>query len=403
MRRKLIMKKSSFGSTAVNAGPVLSPAARLRYFEERKDEIVDVTRQFVEIESPSGLKQAVDRLSTIVRSRFEEIGGKVKVHRQKAAGNHLEITFSGNQQQKPVLVLGHMDTVYPIGAISKMPCRVDKGRLSGPGVLDMKAGIALVYSAIQALQEWHKKRLPRPVHMLLVSDEEIGSKTSRALTGALAKKSAAVLVAEPAYALQGAVKTARKGVGQYTLKVSGKAAHSGLDFEKGASAIVELSRQIIEISKLIDLERGTTLNVGAIQGGGRVNVVPAEASAVLDVRVTGKAEAADIDQKLRSLRPFNPECRLEITGGMNRPPMERSAGTVQLYEKARAIAAQLGWNLEEAAVGGGSDGNFTAALGVPTLDGLGAVGEGAHSSGENIMIDELPRRAALLATLIESV
>lgn len=397
------MKKSSFGSTAVNAGPVLSPAARLRYFEERKDEIIDVTRQFVEIESPSNLKQAVDRLSTIVRSRFEEIGGKVKVHRQKTAGNHLQISFGGNQQQKPVLVIGHMDTVYPIGAISKMPCRVNKGRLSGPGVFDMKAGIALIHAAMQALREWHKKRLPRPVHVLLVSDEEIGSRTSRVLTEALARKSAAVLVAEPAHGLNGEVKTARKGVGQYTLKVTGKAAHSGLDFEKGASAIVELSRQIIEISKLVNIPTGTTLNVGTIQGGGRVNVVPAEASAVLDVRVAGTREAEEIDQKLRGLRPFNPQCKLEITGGMNRPPMERNSGIAQLYEKARTIAAQLGWELEEAAVGGGSDGNFTAALGIPTLDGLGAVGEGAHASNENIVIDELPRRAALLAALIESV
>ena len=397
------MKNASPNNAAVNAGPVLLPNARLRYFEERKDEIVDVTRQFVEIESPSSLKQAVDRLSTIVRSRFEEIGGKITVHRQKTAGNHLQISFPGNQEQKPVLILGHMDTVYPIGTLSKMHSKVEKGRLWGPGVLDMKAGIALIHAAMQALREWHKKRLPRPVHVLLVSDEEIGSQTSRALTEGLAKKSAAVLVAEPAYGLQGAVKTARKGVGQYTLKVSGKAAHSGLDFEKGASAIIELSRQIIEISRLVDLERGTTLNVGTIQGGGRVNVVPAEASAVVDVRVTGKAEVADIDRKLRSLRPFNPQCKLEISGGMNRPPMERSSSTAQLYEKAQAIAAQLGWDLEEAAVGGGSDGNFTAALGIPTLDGLGPVGEGAHSSGENIVVDELPRRAALLAALIECV
>lgn len=397
------MKNASLKSAAVNASPVSSPCERLGYFEERKDEIVDVTRQFVEIESPSNLKQAVDRLSTIVRSRFEEIGGKVKVHRQKTAGNHLQINFAGNQQQKPVLVLGHMDTVYPIGAISKMPCLMNKGRLSGPGVLDMKAGIALIHAAMQALRERHGKRLPRPVHVLLVSDEEIGSHTSRLLIESLAKKSAAVLVAEPAYGLNGAVKTARKGVGQYTLKVMGKAAHSGLDFEKGESAIVELSRQIIEISKLVNIPTGTTLNIGTIQGGGRVNVVPAEASAVLDVRVTGKVKAEEIEKKLWGLRPFNPQCKLEITGGMNRPPMERNSGTAQLYEKARTIAAQLGWELEEAAVGGGSDGNFTAALGIPTLDGLGAVGEGAHASNENIVIDELPRRAALLAALIESV
>ena len=187
-------------------------SARLRYFEARKDEIVDVTRQFVEIESPSNLKQAVDRLSTIVRSRFEEIGGRVKIHRQPTSGNHLQIDFAGNRTQKPVLILGHMDTVYPIGTISRMLSRVSKGRLWGPGVLDMKAGIALIHAAVQGLQEWHGKRqLPRPITVMLVSDEEIGSHSSRAITEALAKKSAAVLVVEPAHGLHGAVKTGNGG------------------------------------------------------------------------------------------------------------------------------------------------------------------------------------------------
>jgi glutamate carboxypeptidase len=212
-----------------------------------------------------------------------------------------------------------------------------------------------------------------------------------------------VLVLEPSHGPKGAVKTARKGIGEYVLKVTGKAAHSGLDFEKGQSAILELARQITVISKLIDLKRCLTLNVGTVQGGTRVNVIPAEATAVLDVRVARKQDAAGIDRKLRSLQPFNRKCKLEIGGGINRPPMERTPTVVALYKKAAEIARRLGWKLEEAAVGGGSDGNFTAGLGIPTLDGLGGVGEGAHATHESILISELPRRAVLLAELIASI
>jgi len=219
----------------------------------------------------------------------------------------------------------------------------------------------------------------------------------------LAKKSAAVLVLEPAYGPKGAVKTARKGVGEYVLKVKGKAAHSGLDFEKGESAILELARQVLDISKLTDLKRGVTLNVGTLQGGTRSNVIPAEASALLDARVARMKDAARLDRKLCSLKPFNRKCKLEISGGVNRPPLERTPAVAALYKKASDIAKQLGWKLEEAAVGGGSDGNFTAALGIPTLDGLGGVGEGAHATHESILISELPRRAALLSALIEAV
>jgi glutamate carboxypeptidase len=292
-----------------------------------------------------------------------------------------------------------MDTVYPAGTLATMPCRVQNKRIWGPGVLDMKSGICLMLVAIEGLQRWHSE-LPRPVTVLLVSDEEVGSDSSRAITERLAKDSAAVLVLEPSFGPHGAVKTARKGVGEYTIKVTGKAAHSGLDFEKGQSAILELARQITVISKLVDLKRGLTLNVGVIQGGTRVNVVPAEATATLDVRIARMKDAAAIDRKLRTLRPFNRKCKLEVSGGINRPPMERTAGVAGLYVKAREIAAQLGWKLAEAAVGGGSDGNFTAGLGVPTLDGLGGVGDGAHAVHESIVIAELPRRAALLAGLI---
>ena len=257
-------------------------------------------------------------------------------------------------------------------------------------------------AALGQLRDEHGE-LPRPVTVLLVSDEEIGSDSSRRITETLAKKSAAVLVLEPAYGPQGAVKTARKGVGEYTVKVTGVAAHSGLDFEKGQSAILELARQITNISRLVDVKHGLTLNVGLVQGGTRVNVVPAEATAKLDVRIAHMKDAEGIDRKLRSLKAFNRKCKLEISGGINRPPMERTKGVAELYRTAAGIAKQLGWKLEEAAVGGGSDGNFTAALGIPTLDGLGGVGEGAHAQHESVLISELPRRAALLAGLIEKI
>jgi glutamate carboxypeptidase len=284
-----------------------------------------------------------------------------------------------------------------------MPFRVAKGRVWGPGVLDMKGGIALMLHVVEALLAWSDAKLSRPITIFLVSDEEVGSQSSRAITEKLARESAAVLVLEPAHGLNGAVKTSRKGVGEYVLRVTGKAAHSGLDFEKGQSAVLELARQILEIHKLVDMQRGITLNVGKITGGTRVNVVPAEASASIDVRVERRQDAAEIERKLRALKPVNSNCKLQLTGGMNRPPMERSGAVATLYEKAISVAKELGWALDEAAVGGGSDGNFTAALGIPTLDGLGAVGEGAHAEHESILISELPRRAALLARLITAI
>jgi len=376
---------------------------RLSYFQERKEQMVQTIRQLVEIESPTENKQAVDRLGALLAGRFEGLGGHAKFHRVSNFGDHLQVDFAGASGGKPVMLLGHLDTVYPMGTLASMPCRVADGRLWGPGTFDMKSGIAFMLHAIEALRAWHEDTLPRPVTVLLVSDEEVGSDTSRLITENLARKSAAVLVLEPSHGPQGAVKTARKGVGEYVLKVTGRAAHSGLDFEKGQSAILELARQIIAISKLVDLNRGLTLNAGTVQGGTRVNVIPATASAVLDVRVARKQDAAGIDRKLRSLKPFNRKCKLEITGGMNRPPMERTATVVALYKKAAEIANQLGWKLGEAAVGGGSDGNFTAGLGIPTLDGLGGVGEGAHATHESILISEIPRRVALLAALIETV
>lgn len=378
-------------------------AKRLGYFKDRKDQIVQTIRQLVEIESPTENKQAVDELGELLAGRFEGLDGHAKFHRVQDFGDHLQVDFAGARDGKPVLLLGHLDTVYPLGTLATMPCRVADGRLWGPGSFDMKSGIALMLHAIAALRTWHEDRLPRPVTVLLVSDEEVGSGTSRLITENLARKSAAVLVLEPSHGPKGAVKTARKGVGEYVLKVTGRAAHSGLDFEKGQSAILELARQIVAIQKLIDLKRGLTLNVGTVQGGSRVNVIPAEASAVLDVRVARKQDAAGIDRKLRSLKLFNRKCKLAVTGGINRPPMERTPAVAALYSKAAEVAKQLGWTLGEAAVGGGSDANFTAGLGIPTLDGLGGVGEGAHAAHESIVISELSRRAALLAALIESI
>lgn len=375
----------------------------LRYFEERREQIVDTIRQLVEVESPTEDKQAVDRLGSLLAGRFEKLGGHAKFHRTPNFGDHLQVDFAGKHSEKPVLLLGHLDTVYPLGTLKTMPFRVKDGRLWGPGAFDMKSGITFMLYAIEALCAWHGDELPRPVTVLLVSDEEVGSDTSRNITENLARRSAAVLVLEPAQGLKGALKTARKGVGEYVLKVTGKSAHSGLDFAKGESAIIELAKQVIAISKLVDLKRGLTLNVGTIQGGTRTNVVPGEASAVLDVRVVGMKDGAEIDRKLRKLKPFNRKCKLEIKGGINRPPMERTSGVIALYKKAGDIAKQLGWRLEETAVGGGSDGNFTAGLGIPTLDGLGGVGEGAHASHESVLISELPRRTALLAALIESL
>jgi len=372
---------------------------RLRYCEERKDQMVQFIRDMVEIESPSDNKQAVDRVSALVASRFEGMGGRIRFHRTANFGDHLQVDFDSPHRAKPVLLLGHYDTVYPLGTLAQMPCRLEKGRLYGPGVYDMKAGIALMMTAVDALRSSHGE-LPRAVTVLLVSDEEVGSESSRVITEILAKKSAEVLVCEPSYGPRGAVKTARKGIGEYLLKVTGKASHSGLDFEKGQSAIVELAAQIGKISTLVDLKRGLTLNVGTMQGGTRVNVVPAEASATIDVRIARIKDGKDIDKKLRALKPVNRKCKLQISGGLTRPPMERTKGIADLYKKAVSISRELGWKLEEAAVGGGSDGNFTAGLGIPTLDGLGAVGEGAHSSHESIEVSTLPRRAALLAGLL---
>jgi glutamate carboxypeptidase len=375
--------------------------AELReYFHRRQPEMIATIRQLVEMESPSSNKSAVDQLGRVLAEKFKDIDGNVMFHRASQYGDHVQADFAGTAKAKPIMLLGHHDTVWDIGTLAKMPWRQESGRLWGPGVLDMKTGIVMMMYAIAGLKEL-RGALPCPVSVLLNTDEEVGSESSRPITEALAKKSAAVLVLEPA---QGAaVKTARKGVGDYTIKVTGRASHSGVDFEKGQSAILELAHQVLAVARFTDLKRGMTVNPGVIRGGTRTNVVAAEASVDVDVRIARLADAPLLERKFRSLKPRNEHCKLEVSGGVNRPPMERSKGVMALYRQARELAGEIGWKLDEAATGGGSDGNFTAALGLPTLDGLGGVGEGAHALNESVLVDEIPRRTALLAGLIETI
>jgi glutamate carboxypeptidase len=373
----------------------------LEWCQQHEGEMLSLLRKMVEIESPSDDKAAVDRMGSFLAEAFERLGGQVTFYPQELAGNHLKADFAGSSG-KPVLLLGHFDTVWPLGTLAKMPFRVEAGRAFGPGVYDMKAGIAMMIFAMRALKaSGHNGH--RPVTILLDTDEEVGSTTGRPVVEATAKDCEAVLVLEPSQGPLGHLKTSRKGVGDITIRVRGRASHSGVDFEKGQSAIVELARQLLEIVKFTDPSRGITVNPGVIQGGTRSNVVAAEAWAEVDLRVVHAADAALLEQKFAALKPFNPECSIEISGGMNRPPMERTEGTVRLFGIAREIAGSIGLEIAESSTGGGSDGNFTSALGIPTLDGLGALGEGAHATNESVVIQQLPQRTALLAGLIRSL
>jgi glutamate carboxypeptidase len=381
---------------------MLDPRELLSAAESREEDIVASLISMAEIESPSDDKAALDRMAQFAAGRFANLGGRVTLHPQAAAGDHLQVTFGGRAHVKPILLLGHLDTVWPLGTLQSMPVRENGGKLYGPGVFDMKAGVAMMLHAIAMLQKIHGW-LPRPVTVLLVSDEEIGSASSRAMTEKLAKEHAAVLVLEPSFGPKGALKTSRKGVGEFSLRVQGVSSHAGLDFEKGQSAVLELSKQIVKVSAFTDRKRGITVNPGVIAGGSRSNVIAAEAKAQIDLRVATIKDASAMDKKFRALKPFNRKCKLVVSGGINRPPLERSEKVKALFKMAREIAGEMGFKLEEAAVGGGSDGNFTAALGVPTLDGLGAVGDGAHATHEHVVIGALPWRTALLASLIERI
>jgi glutamate carboxypeptidase len=371
---------------------------------------LDLLRKLVLAESPSDDKGAVDACGALAAAHSKSLGGRVKLHRQRGYGDVLEARFgprtpnpaksriakSGNDAAKPILLLGHLDTVWPLGTLKQMPFRVGEGRVWGPGTLDMKAGVAMAFTAIELLTE--VGLLNRELVLLLNSDEEVGSPVSRPITERLATECSAVYVLEPAQGL--AYKTARKGTGNWRIDVKGVAAHAGVDFEKGASAILELARIAEKVSGWTDLKHGLTVSVGLVGGGSKTNVIPAEAWAEVDVRIARKADGARISRRFAGLKAGDPRCTLTVTGGINRPPMERTRGTVHLYHEARALAAELGFELAEASTGGASDGNFTSALGSPTLDGMGAVGEGAHARHESIVLEHVATRIALLAGLL---
>jgi glutamate carboxypeptidase len=363
--------------------------------------LLEIARRLVLCESPSDSKSAVDACVSLAAAHARSLGARIKLHRQRNFGDILEIRFSPRPAKprssaKPILLLGHLDTVWPVGTLATMPCRIRNGRLWGPGTLDMKVGVAIAFTAIELLLEANLLR--REIVFLLNSDEEIGSPASRPITESIARACDAVLVLEPAQGL--AYKTARKGIGNWRIEVEGIAAHAGVDFAKGANAIRELARVIETVSGWTDLKRGLTVSVGVASGGSKSNVVPASAWAEVDVRIPRIADGSRIARKFASLKAHDKRCGLTVTGEINRPPMERSRGTVRLFEKARSLAADLGIALDEASTGGGSDGNFTAALGIPTLDGMGAVGEGAHAKHESVVIEHLAPRTALLAGML---
>jgi glutamate carboxypeptidase len=365
----------------------------------KQAELLELTQRLVRAESPSDDKAAVDACVALAAEHAKSLGGRVKLHRQRVIGNVLEARFGPKSKidsARSLLVLGHLDTVWPIGTLKTMPCRVGEGRLWGPGTLDMKAGVAMAFTAVEMLAE--AGMLQREIVLLLNTDEELGSPISRPITERLAAGSAAVLVLEPAQGL--AYKTARKGTGNWRIEIEGVAAHAGVDFEKGASAIRELAHVVETVSGWTDKKRGLTVSVGLAGGGSKTNVIPAEAWAEVDVRIEHRSDGPRIERKFAGLKPVDKRCALAVTGGINRPPMERSRGTVKLYRQARSLAAELGFALDEAATGGGSDGNFTAALGIPTLDGMGAVGEGAHARHESIVLEHLAPRTALLAGMV---
>jgi glutamate carboxypeptidase len=370
----------------------------LAWARKNQPGLIRLIREFVECESPSDSPADINRFMELLAESVEDPGSVRKVQGSFVCTFRLP----GQLKTGQVLALGHADTVWPLGTLRTMKFRRADGRLWGPGVLDMKSGLAFFIFAMRALREMEIP-VAHEVVLLVNPDEETGSKTSRGITERLAKQSKAVLVLEPGTGLEGKLKTARKGIGDYTLTVRGVASHAGVDFEKGASAVLELARQIETIAAFTDLKRGITVNPGVISGGTRSNVIAAEASAHIDIRVPRMRDAAALDKKFRALKPFDKRCSLELSGGLNRPPMERSKGIASLFGLARTLAGRLGVGLEESSTGGGSDGNFTAALGVPTLDGLGAVGEGAHAAHESILENRIADRVALLARLTSAI
>lgn len=376
------------------------PGEFLNVLQPRFGEMLAVLRRFVTAESPSLEKAAADHCCGIIAKEWRKRGARVERIAQKHRGDHLRFTYA-LEKPRPTgqfLVLGHYDTVYSTGTLAKMHFRISGGKAYGPGVFDMKAGIVQALFALQALQQTNLG-LRKRVVFLFTSDEEIGSESSRKLIETEARRSDAVFVVEPSFGPRGLLKTARKGVGEAELVVHGRASHAGLAPEEGINAIHELAQQLSRIEKWNDPHRGVSINADIIEGGTRINVIAERARAVLDLRALKASDMAAVERRLHSLRPVHKGAHLEITGGLDRPPLERKMSAA-LFDRAKSLGKQMNLRLGECAVGGGSDGNFTGALGIPTLDGLGAVGGGAHSSLEYVVINTIPSRAALLAALL---
>ena len=380
---------------------MLNPKALLAYCQSQQGAMLNCLRRAVEIESPSGNPNAINQMARFFAREFTMNDGSARFLRNPTSGPALLANFWPHPRQlKPILLLGHLDTVWDIGTLGKMPFKVRNGCAYGPGIYDMKSGIVCGLWAIRALQTL--KLAPRsPIRFFLNADEELSSVAFRKELLAEARRARAVLVLEPA-AARGALKTARKGVGEFQITVRGRSAHSGINPLAGVNAISELARQILRIEKLARPKRGLTLNVDVIQGGTRANVIPELAEARVDVRVATERDRVFIEEKMRALKAIHREAKLEIIGGVNRPPLERKMAT-GLFKQAKELAAQMGSKLEEASTGGGSDGNFTAGLGIPTLDGLGGTGDGAHARDEHVIVEDLPKRAALIAALLATV
>lgn len=399
---RVTMKRSNRNGVEVLPKTALKElAAKLR---REQQAMVSLLREFIEIESFSDDKPGVDRFAERLAAEWQNRGASVQRISERRHGDHVraELWAGEGRPSGQILVLGHMDTVYPPDTIEKTPFRIARGFAYGPGTFDMKGGLVIALFALDALRELQPK-MQRKLVFLWTSDEEIGSTTSRQRIEQEARKSDAVLVLEPAFGADGRLKTQRKGVGELELHVTGKAAHAGINPEKGVNAVHELALQIERLLTLNDRQRGITVQTNVISGGTASNVVAADAHAKVDIRFVRARDAAPLQRKLHSLRPILKGARVEISGGINRPPLERTAGVESLFRHAQALAKGIGFHLGEAATGGGSDGNFTAALGIPTLDGLGAVGEGAHSPEERVLIRALPQRAALVAALLATL
>lgn len=378
----------------------VDPQLLLKQLRAKLPAMLETLEKLVCCESPSTEKGAADTCAALLASVWKFAGVQVEFLEQKHRGAHLRITFAPRPASKRarLLVLGHYDTVYASGALAQMPFRIAGEKVFGPGVFDMKAGIVQALFALKALQQLNAS-LSKTVVFLWTSDEEIGSESSQKLIEAEAKRSDAVFVLEPALGPKGLFKTARKGVGEAEIIVHGRASHAGLAPEKGANAIHELALQIARLKTWNDARRGISVNAGLILGGTRTNVIPDRAKAVIDLRALRIRDMRAIEKRLHALKPVLPGTQLEIRGGFNRAPLEHKHSQV-LFQRAGSLARQMGLKIGECTAGGGSDGNFTAALGIPTLDGFGAVGEGAHSPGEYIIAKTMPERAALLAAML---